>query len=222
MRRGGASKSSPRGATTYAPRRSLRNQPALLDALRNALAKLNDGLNDGINDGINDDTRGAGDAARRSRTRRGRRYALDVFQGGRRISSSEDYRLSEWRVGRSATAGGGGGTSGGGLGHADGGFAMRLADAAELFSRAALLTGPHGGGFLNLIYCAPGTPIIEIGYTAAQPMPYPSYYHTMARRLGLQFWVVLGSGAYDRPISAPVSEVVALVTALLQRGQRSL
>ena len=38
-----------------------------------------------------------------------------------------------------------------------------------------------------------------------------------ARRLGLPFWVVLGEGAYDRPITAPVKEVVALVSALLWR-----
>ena len=51
-------------------------------------------------------------------------------------------------------------------------------------------------------------------------MAYPSYYHTMARRLGLPFWMVLGSGAYDRPITAPVTEVVALVKALLQDPAR--
>ena len=48
-------------------------------------------------------------------------------------------------------------------------------------------------------------------------MPYPSYYHTFARRLGLPFWVVLGEGGYDRPITAPVREVVALVSALLKQ-----
>lgn len=46
-------------------------------------------------------------------------------------------------------------------------------------------------------------------------MAYPSYYHTMARRLGLPFWLVLGDGGYDRPITAPVGEVAALVGALL-------
>lgn len=95
---------------------------------------------------------------------------------------------------------------------------QRLIDVASQFARAALLTGPHGGAFLNCIYTAPGTPLVEIGYKAAQPMPYPSYYHTMARRLGLPFWVVLGEGAYDRPITAPVSEVIALVSALLSPG----
>ena len=137
---------------------------------------------------------------------------LDVFQSNRLVHSGDGSRISEW-------AGvGGAADDGGGLSTAETTFAMRLTEAAALFSRAALLTGPHGGGFLNLIYCAPGTPIVEIGYTSAQPMAYPSYYHTMARRLGLPFWVVLGSGAYDRPISVPVAEVAGLVKTLLGGG----
>ena len=33
---------------------------------------------------------------------------------------------------------------------------LTLAATAQLFSRAALLTGPHGGAFLNMAYCAAG------------------------------------------------------------------
>ena len=44
---------------------------------------------------------------------------------------------------------------------------------------------------------------------------YYSYFHTMARRLDLPFWVVLGRGSYTSPITAPVSEVVATVQAAL-------
>ena len=66
-----------------------------------------------------------------------------------------------------------------------------------------------------MMFCAPRTPVVEIGYTAAQPMPYPSYYHTMARRLGLPFWLVLGRGGYDRPLTAPPDEVVRAVQAAL-------
>ena len=45
----------------------------------------------------------------------------------------------------------------------DGASGQRLVDVARRFSQAALLTGPHGGAFLNAIYCSPGTPIVEIG-----------------------------------------------------------
>eukprot|EP00966_Prymnesium_polylepis_P130473 3017942-Prymnesium_polylepis.1 len=69
-----------------------------------------------------------------------------------------------------------------------------------------------------MIYCAPGTPIVEIGYRERQPMAYPSYYHTMARRLGLPFWAVLGDGGYERPIAAPVDLCARTVATALYGG----
>ena len=69
--------------------------------------------------------------------------------------------------------------------------------------------------FSGCCCCCTGTPVVEIGYTHPRPMPYPSYYHTMARRLGHPFWTVLGRGGYDSPIVAPVAEVVASVSAAL-------
>ena len=104
---------------------------------------------------------------------------------------------------------------------------LTLAATAQLFSRAALLTGPHGGAFLNMIYCAAGTPIVEIGYARARPhapptdTDYYSYFHTMARRLDLPFWVVLGQGSYTSPIAAPVADVVATVRAALAGARRN-
>jgi len=72
-----------------------------------------------------------------------------------------------------------------------------------------------------MIYCPAGTPVVEIGYARARPRAPPtdtdyySYFHTMARRLELPFWVVLGRGSYTSPITAPVAEVVATVQAAL-------
>lgn len=179
-----------------APRRSLRNQPELLRALRAVLTSLNNG------------------------------HVLDVFQANRLLRTSPRHADGRplrdgWQLAEDGRKLTGGHTSGRRLGATQGGgggeaaFATRLTEAAALFSQAALVTGPHGGGFLNIIYCHPGTPVVEIGYTGAQPMAYPSYYHTMARRLGLSFWLLLGSGGYDRPITAPVTQVTELVRALL-------
>ena len=129
----------------------------------------------------------------------------------------------ESRALASASAGGGGG--GGGVEFSvevfSGSRRLTLAQTAELFSRAALLTGPHGGAFLNMIYAQAGTPVVEVGYRTSRPMAYPSYYHTMARRLGLPFWLVLGAGAYDRPIVAPLDELVPLIAALLRDTARA-
>ena len=53
-----------------------------------------------------------------------------------------------------------------------GSLRLSLVETQALFARAAVLTGPHGGAFLNMMYVHPGTPVVEIGYTAARPMPY--------------------------------------------------
>ena len=51
---------------------------------------------------------------------------------------------------------------------ASSGMLTRQMLTTQLFSRAALLTGPHGGAFLNMIYCSAGTPVVEIGYARAR------------------------------------------------------
>ena len=123
---------------------------------------------------------------------RPRRWSLEVFDGGGKGGKGK-----------------GGGRSGSG---------WTLAETAHYFSRAGLLVGPHGGAFLNMVYCRAGTPIVEIGWRGTKgPMAFPSYYHTLSRRLGLELWVVLGRGAYDRPIEVSVDEVDGLVQRLMDR-----
>ena len=69
-----------------------------------------------------------------------------------------------------------------------------------------------------MAYCGRGTAVVELGWRGTHgPMAFPSYYHTLARRLGLALWVVLGSGAYDRPLRVGADEVAALVGRLLDR-----
>ena len=166
------------------PRRSLRNQPQLLDALRQVVA-------------------------------RSPPHSLVVFEGSH--SAAQPLNGGTPERGRP------GETSAAVLPTAHSSHRRSpatLADTARYFSTAAVLTGSHGGAFLNAIFCPVGTPVVEIGYTGQAPMAYPSYYHTMSRRLGLPFWVVLGSGGYDRPVTAPVGEVAALIEALI-RGNRT-
>jgi hypothetical protein len=42
------------------------------------------------------------------------------------------------------------------------GFGMSLDEQIALFRRARVVFGPHGGGFYNLLYSAPGTHVIEL------------------------------------------------------------
>lgn len=59
-----------------------------------------------------------------------------------------------------------------------------LAAAVELFSNARLVLGVHGAGLANAVFCAPGTPLVEI---ALQEPFYRAYMH-LAAALELRYW----------------------------------
>jgi len=51
------------------------------------------------------------------------------------------------------------------------------------FASAAIVVGAHGAGLTNLIFCAPGTPVMEI----MQSDHVSSYYYTLAVSAGLEY-----------------------------------
>ncbi|MBS0656271.1 MAG: glycosyltransferase family 61 protein [Verrucomicrobia bacterium] len=60
---------------------------------------------------------------------------------------------------------------------------LSIYDQAALFHNADTVVGPHGAGFTNLIFCKPGTHIIEIDH-GVQGEEQRSSYKGMAKRLG--------------------------------------
>ncbi len=53
----------------------------------------------------------------------------------------------------------------------------------RLFAEAAVVVGPHGAGFTNLLWCQPGTKVLEFfygGYT-------PPYFYYICQLLGLEY-----------------------------------
>jgi capsular polysaccharide biosynthesis protein len=63
---------------------------------------------------------------------------------------------------------------------------MPLKEKAQLFSDAELVVAPHGGGLTNLLFCRPGTRVIEIFSSAgARPL---SPYRLTASHLGLPYY----------------------------------
>lgn len=53
----------------------------------------------------------------------------------------------------------------------------------RLFQEAAVVVGPHGAGFTNLLWCEPGTKVLEFfngGYT-------PPYFYYISQILGLEY-----------------------------------
>jgi capsular polysaccharide biosynthesis protein/GT2 family glycosyltransferase len=61
----------------------------------------------------------------------------------------------------------------------------------ELMAETRVLVAPHGAGLTNMIFCAPGTHIVEI---ANLDFPNPNFY-ALAAALGLEYWLVPGRAA---------------------------
>ena len=71
--------------------------------------------------------------------------------------------------------------------------ALPVKEQIELFASASFIIGPHGAGMGNIVFCQPGTKIIEIFD--------PSYIHPcmwmQTSSLDLQYGYVLGQGVKD-------------------------
>ena len=99
-------------------------------------------------------------------------------------------------------------------------FGMQMWDKpfeehVKLFNRAAVVVGPHGAGFANLVFCRSGTGVVEIGFDSKAIMSMDEMYFKLAVGLHLRYWLVLGSGAYDTSISVDVTEVTKAVALAL-------
>lgn len=66
-----------------------------------------------------------------------------------------------------------------------------LDEQIELFSRAEVVIGPHGGGLSNLVWCRPGTAVVELyGRDFVNPV-----FWGLSKNLGLRHHYVIGSPA---------------------------
>ena len=67
---------------------------------------------------------------------------------------------------------------------------MSVAAQAALFGSARVVAGPHGAGFANLLFCNPGTAVLEF----FSPLYVNFCYWTLARGAGLSYFYILGEG----------------------------
>jgi len=65
------------------------------------------------------------------------------------------------------------------------GSELSIREQAELFSRADVVVGPHGGGLTNLLFCRPGTQVVEL-FPASGARPL-SCYRVAASHLRLPY-----------------------------------
>jgi len=111
----------------------------------------------------------------------------------------------------------------------------------DLFSSAAAVVGQHGAGFANLVFCAPRTSVVEIGWasfpspppapapgeeaarSASEPRPQgegeeeaewmSDMFAELATALGLHYWLVLAASGHQ---TSPLWVDPALVVQALQ------
>eukprot|EP00798_Chlamydomonas_sp_ICE-L_P023501 gene23501-biopygen8364 len=83
-----------------------------------------------------------------------------------------------------------------------------------LFRGAAAVVGFHGAGLVNTMFCAPGTPLIEMMFTFE---PHWDFMQ-LARALGMRYWLVpVPQSWWMQPlVTAPVGQVVATLIAALE------
>lgn len=81
----------------------------------------------------------------------------------------------------------------------------------ELFSRARIVIGPHGGAFVNTLFCAEGTTLVEF-VPARQPTQY--VYRTSAC-LGHQYWPLpIRDRGHADSLEVPLEELLRVLDAV--------
>lgn len=92
-----------------------------------------------------------------------------------------------------------------------------IKETIALFASAAAVVGVHGGALANIVFCAPGTPVVEIGLRA----PQTRHFLHASQALGLDYHLVLLNPDERSVGAASVSareEDIAAVGSILKRA----
>lgn len=66
-------------------------------------------------------------------------------------------------------------------------------EQVRLFNSAKLVVAPHGSGLTNLVFCRPGTVVVEL----FSPNYVTTPYWSLANQVGLDYYYVMGQGKWD-------------------------
>ena len=72
--------------------------------------------------------------------------------------------------------------------------ALSFEEQLRLFAGAAVVAGPHGAGFANLVFAAPGTRVIELFH----PGHHIKLYENLAAELGMPYQSVIGTAPNEQ------------------------
>jgi capsular polysaccharide biosynthesis protein len=67
---------------------------------------------------------------------------------------------------------------------------MSVLEQAAVLASCEVVVAPHGGGISNIIFCSPGTKIVEI----YSPELVATYFWKLSNQLGLDYYYLLGKG----------------------------
>jgi tetratricopeptide (TPR) repeat protein len=99
---------------------------------------------------------------------------------------------------------------------------LSVAEQIALFAHAKVIIAPHGGGLTNMLFCAPGTTIVE--FFAPDYVRY--YYWVISQHLRLHHYYLLGDALncqplrrlmYPNPLMEDIWVNLAALDALLRR-----
>lgn len=67
---------------------------------------------------------------------------------------------------------------------------LKVREQAALFNRTKVIISPHGAGLTNLVFCSPGTTVIEI----FSPNYVNVCYYSLCQQIGLNYYYLIGEG----------------------------
>lgn len=100
-----------------------------------------------------------------------------------------------------------------------------VAEQVAIYRNASFVIGPHGASFTNILWCQPGTHLVEL----FSPNYIPDFFLYMARRLGLRYSAYYHGpessnrfSGLDEDITVSIPDLERGLDALLTESPRSL
>jgi capsular polysaccharide biosynthesis protein len=90
---------------------------------------------------------------------------------------------------------------------------LSLAERIRIFSSAEAVISPHGAGLANLVFCKPGTKVIEVFNPS---YAFPCYWN-ISKNCGLDYYYLLGERRMRSPHSWPGGEDINIKMSALDQ-----